>query len=364
MRPNARAIAFYLPQFHPTAENDQWWGKGFTEWTNVAKAKPLFGGHYQPRLPADLGFYDLRLPEAREAQAKLAQHYGIHGFCYYHYWFGGRQILEKPVREIVESGEPNYPFCLCWANENWTKTWNGDEKQVLLRQSYSAKDDVHHIRAILPTLKDARYITVQGKPLLLIYRVNSLPEPAATAERWRREASAAGLNGLYLCNVMSHPDARVDPTSIGFDAAVDFQPDWSDLPPFIRPTVFRRLLRKTRLGKTTAFETNMVMEYADLVRRMTSRLEPQFKYLPGVALGWDNSPRRASNAMIYVNSTPSLYAQWLIHAGRVAARHRSTGEDVVFINAWNEWAEGTYLEPDQRWGLAYLEATQAALRQI
>ncbi len=172
-----RGIAFHLPQFHPIPENDEWWGKGFTEWTNVAKATPRFPGHYQPHLPADLGFYDLRLPEARAAQAELAARYGIYGFCYYHYWFSGRRLLERPVNEIWKSGEPDFPFCLCWANENWTRQWDGQNAQVLLEQHYSAADDLAHIRSLIPLFKDRRYIRVADRPLLLVYRASRLPEP-------------------------------------------------------------------------------------------------------------------------------------------------------------------------------------------
>ena len=191
MTPDIRPIAFYLPQFHPTPENDEWWGKGFTEWTNVTKARPLFPGHYQPQLPADMGFYDLRLPEAREAQAALAREYGIHGFCYYHYWFNGRRILERPFNEVLASGKPDFPFCLCWANENWTRVWDGGEKNVLLEQKYSHEDDLAHIESLIPAFRDERYIRIDGKPLFLVYRTGLLPNPARTAEIWREAAKRA-----------------------------------------------------------------------------------------------------------------------------------------------------------------------------
>ena len=189
-------LAFYLPQFHPIPENDQWWGKGFTEWSNVSKAKPLFQGHYQPHLPADLGFYDLRLPETRAAQAEMAREHGIDGFCYYHYWFNGRRILERPIREILAAGEPKFPFCVCWANENWTRRWDGRDAEVLLEQRYSVQDDIAHIRSLIPMFEDARYIRVDGKPLFLVYRSTAIPDARATTDRWRREAERAGLPGL------------------------------------------------------------------------------------------------------------------------------------------------------------------------
>jgi len=195
MSTKIRAIALYLPQFHPVPENDEWWGRGFTEWRNVAKAKALFPGHYQPHLPADLGFYDLRLPEVREAQAELASQHGIHGFCYYHYWFNGRRILERPFNEVLESGKPDFPFCLCWANENWTRVWDGGERNVLLEQHYSFEDDLAHIRSLIPAFKDPRYIRINGKPLFLVYRTELLPDPAKTAALWQKEAIKAGLPG-------------------------------------------------------------------------------------------------------------------------------------------------------------------------
>src|SRR5580704_8011423 len=214
-----RALAFYLPQFHPIPENDEWWGKGFTEWTNVVKAKPWFSGHYQPHVPTDLGFYDLRLPETREAQADLARQYGIYGFCYYHYWFHGRRLLERPFNEVLTTGRPDFPFCLCWANENWTRRWDGAERQILVKQTYSQQDDLEHIRWLLNAFDDRRYIRLEGKPLLLVYRAGDLPSPSRTAEAWRGEARKAGIGDIFLCSILSHsPTSRVDPALLGFDA--------------------------------------------------------------------------------------------------------------------------------------------------
>ena len=222
-----RAIAFHLPQFHPIPENDEWWGKGFTEWTNVVKAKPRFQGHYQPHLPADLGFYDLRLPEARAAQAELAASYGIHGFCYYHYWFQGRQVLEYPVNEILKSRQPNFPFCLCWANEPWSRRWDGSNNEVLLEQRYSASDDLAHIRALIPFFLDPRYIRIGDRPFFAVYRASELPDPQRTCDLWRREVEGAGLKGLFLVRVESHNESG-DPRNIGFDCALEFEPRWSE----------------------------------------------------------------------------------------------------------------------------------------
>lgn len=356
---NVRAIAFYLPQFHPIPENDNWWGKGFTEWTNVAKARPRFSGHYQPHLPADLGFYDLRLPEAREAQARLAREHGIYGFCYYHYWFNGRRILERPVDEIVASGKPDFPFCLCWANENWTRRWDGENEKVLLRQIYSPEDDVAHIRALARYFKDPRYIRVEGKPLLLIYRVANLPDPAGTVRRWRTELERLGFPGVYLCNVESVSKDRV-PRSIGFDAAVEFAPDSSTLPPPQRRSRPWCWARKLRLSNR-AFAENYIADYAETMRYMLSK-SPPIDYLRfhGVTPSWDNSARVKKGAVILNGATPELYGQWLREIVE-RTRHRAPQQQLIFINAWNEWAEGNHLEPCQRWGRAYLEETARAL---
>ena len=195
-----RPIAIYLPQYHPVKENDEWWGKGFTEWTNVVKAKPLYDGHYQPHIPADLGFYDLRLEETRKAQAALAKEYGIHGFCYYHYWFNGKRILERPFQEVFDSGKPDFPFMLCWANENWTRVWDGSENEVLLKQNYNEEDDRAHIRSLIPYFKDKRYIKVDGKPFFIIYKSSDLPDIERTINVWREEAKLEGLE-LYICRM-------------------------------------------------------------------------------------------------------------------------------------------------------------------
>jgi len=203
-------------------------GKGFTEWRNVVKAKPLFPGHYQPHLPADLGFYDLRVPEVRQAQVDLAREYGIYGFCYYHYWFNGRRVLDRPFTAVLSSGKPDFPFCLCWANENWTRVWDGGSKDILLAQRYSPEDDLRHIRSLIPALTDRRYVRVNGKPLLLIYRTEDLPNPGGTAEVWRKAVKEAGIGDIHLVRVEGF-ESSVNPETIGFDAAVEFAPDWRQI---------------------------------------------------------------------------------------------------------------------------------------
>jgi glycosyltransferase involved in cell wall biosynthesis len=341
---DVRPIAFYLPQYHPIPENDAWWGRGFTEWTSVVKGKPLFPGHYQPRLPADLGFYDLRLPEVRQAQAQLAREYGISGFCYYHYWFHGKLLLDRPFREVLSSGEPDFPFCLCWANENWTRRWDGLDHQVLIAQQYSVEDDREHIRWLTGAFRDRRYIRIDGRPLFLIYRVSRLPDPAQTAAVWREEARRMGIGELYLCTVESLPDSRIDPRRVGFDAAVEFQPDWVNLGPPVH-----------RIAENSA-----VYDYGSVVDRMLKKTHAPYTRFPCVTPGWDNTPRRIREAGILRDSTPERYETWLreVIKGFLPSRPQ---ERLVFVNAWNEWGEGAHLEPCQRWGRAYLEATRRAL---
>lgn len=355
-----RVIAIHLPQYHPIPENDAWWGKGFTEWSNVAKAQPVMPGHYQPHLPADLGFYDLRLPETRAAQAELAGAYGVDAFCYYHYWFTGKELLERPVKEIVQSGQPDFPFCICWANENWTRAWDGGSRQTIMEQHYSDEDDLRHIRQLMPTLADRRYLQVGGRPLLLIYRTEQLPDPKRTADIWRNEAIRSGLGDLYLARVESGR-SDIDPASIGFDAAVEFAPDWRKIRAR-EPSLLQRAAAKLGLFPRAYFE-HQFAKYDDLVSDMLAKPTPGFRRIRCVTPGFDNTARRKQGATIFLDSTPEAYGRWLTEVLK--------GEDsisipddqkIVFVNAWNEWAEGNHLEPDQRWGRAYLEAHLKARR--
>ena len=350
-----RPIAFYLPQYHPVPENDTWWGKGFTEWTNVTRARPLFPSHYQPHLPADLGFYDLRLPEARQAQADLAREYGIYGFCYYHYWFNGTRLLGRPLDEVRASAQPDFPFCLCWANENWTRAWDGRATELLIGQDYGPVDDRAHGRWLAGVFEDRRYIRVNGRPLFLVYQPSLLPDPAATAAIWREEAQRAGVSELYLCAVESFRNReRAAPASLGFDAAVEFQPDTLALLT-LTEKAYWRIVQKVGL-----LSGALVIPYATWVRRALAQPPRPYTRFPCVTPGWDNSPRRRRGAFMLHHSRPHLYEDWL--ARTIAAfRPPSADENLIFINAWNEWAEGNHLEPCQRWGRAYLEATRRAL---
>jgi len=357
-----KLITFYLPQYHPIPENDRWWGKGFTEWRNVVKAKPLFPGHYQPHFPSDLGFYDLRSEETRIVQAELASEYGIHGFCFYHYWFNGKRLLERPVEEMLSSGTPDFPFCLCWANENWTRRWDGEDKHVLIEQKYSEEDDRNHIRDLFRFFKDERYIRINGKPLFLVYRTENIPDPARMAEIWRQEARREGIGELYLMRVESI--GTCDPAEINFDAALEFAPDWWNKG--------RQLNIYPRQGNETKEElekydeihsSNHIHSYDNLVATMLEKPLPDYKWLQCVTPSWDNTARRKEGAHIFLDSTPDKYQRWLEIAVASAKKRLDGDEKIVFINAWNEWAEGNHLEPDQQFGHAYLRATRSALFQ-
>jgi hypothetical protein len=353
-----RSIAFYLPQYHPIGENDEWWGPGFTDWDNVRAATPLFPGHRQPHVAGELGYYDLLDPTVREAQADLATRYGIDAFCYYHYWFAGRRLLERPFDEVLASGRPDLPFLLCWANEPWTRRWDGGDGDILLDQRYSDEDDARHIEWLIEAFRDPRYVRVDGKPVFLVYRADHLPDPVRTTRTWRARASSAGFPGLFLCRVESFRE-RGDPTRLGFDAAVEFQPAAGDVPLFSTARLNpRRVLARAGVGTPEA--SYMAVDYGQLVRRLLSRPAPSFLRLPCVTPDWDNSPRRRHGAFLLTGSSPERFGDWV---GAVAARLRSSSAEpkLLFVNAWNEWAEGCHLEPCERWGYGYLEAFAKAV---
>jgi lipopolysaccharide biosynthesis protein len=334
-----RLVAFYLPQFHPTPENDAWWGKGFTEWTNTVKAKPLFPGHYQPHVPADLGYYDLREPQSRAAQAAMARRYGIGAFCYYHYWFAGRRFLERPFAEVLASGEPDFPFCLCWANQSMSGVWHGAPDRILIEQTYPGQEDhAAHFAALLPAFQDRRHLRVDGKPMFVIFAPGTIPGGRRTFDLWRQMARDAGLPGLHLvgCSYLN----TVDLSKFGLDAAVA-----TLLPP---------------LRKTAPDGQPMVHRYEDIYPTLVRDRQAGISTYPCVVPNFDNTPRSGSNGLVLHESTPKLFGWHLRHALDMAGQSPDQ-ERFVFVKSWNEWAEGNHLEPDIRFGCGYLEEIRKAL---
>ena len=370
--PRVRAIAFYLPQYHPIPENDMWWGKGFTEWANVVTGKPRFEGHGQPHLPADLGFYDLRVPETRRQQADMARNAGIEAFCYYHYWFQGKRLLAGPFDEVLASGDPDFPFCLCWANETWSRTWSGREHDVLIGQGYDEADHAAHIAWLCNAFADPRYLRIDGCPIFLVYQPENIPDVSHVLAGWRRECVKRLGVQPYFCGVRTG-FSTLDSAGLrelGFDGVVDFEPNRKRFPATknvtghavsllqrILPTKWYDVLRNNRwLGKRNL---NTVIDYVAYVDRALAQPELDETTYPVVFPSWDNTVRRTA-ATIIENHDAGQYARWLEGAvSRVAAR--SPDRRLVFINAWNEWAEGCHLEPDRVHGHAFLDATASAL---
>lgn len=365
-----RAIAFYLPQFHPIPENDRWWGAGFTEWHNVARGRPRFRGHHQPQIPERLGFYDLRLDTTRQAQADLARQHGIDGFCYYHFWFNGRTLLEQPLNEVLASGRPDFPFCVCWANENWTRRWDGGDQQILLGQDYERYDPAAHIRWLHSAFADPRYLRVDGHPVFIVYNPSAIPDLDQRVAQWRQAARELGLPGLYICATLSVRNTADAETlyASGFDAVIDFMPRPDVRGPRLTGNLIRyfgpRAVNKTlrHLGWDRRLPRAPVINrfsYRRTVANAMARWRSRGDLLPCVVPSWDNSARKRVDADVYQNDDPREYGRWL-RAAMAAVRHRPRNQQLVFINAWNEWAEGCHLEPDTRNGLAFLEQTRAA----
>jgi hypothetical protein len=367
-----RAIAFYLPQFHPIPENDVWWGEGFTEWTNVRKARPLFRGHCQPRLPADLGYYDLRSEDTRIAQADLARQYGISAFCYYHYWFNGRMLLERPFNEVLVSGRPDFPFCLCWANENWTRRWDGLEHEILMGQRYDEYDAGEHMEWLCRAFSDPRYLRIDNRPLFLVYCAGRITGLREVVRRWRATARERGFPAIYLCAVKSghHDLGDRETIAAGFNALTDFQPDYRGFPEsdnYLSRQVNKLLNRVIEMihgeGAIPCRPIYARLSYRKIVESAVKKQTPGEKVFPCVFPSWDNSPRKRVNATIIENDDAGLYGAFL---ERACARVRQypAEEQIVFINAWNEWAEGCHLEPDMRNGRRFLEATKRAMEKF
>ncbi|WP_394347668.1 glycoside hydrolase family 99-like domain-containing protein [Rhodobacter capsulatus] len=351
--PKARLIAFYLPQFHAIAENDAWWGKGFTEWTNVGPAQPQFPGHHQPHEPVpELGQYNLLDTDVQRKQIELAQLYGIGGFCFYWYWFGGKRLLEKPVRNWLDTPDLDFPFCICWANENWSRRWDGLDQELLISQNHSPEDDLDFIIELAPYLRDPRYIRIDGKPLILLYRPSLMPNVAETSARWRDWCRKNGVGEIYLAYPQSFE--TVDPAEYGFDAAVEFPPN-NYAPDNLTDRV---------PGLSPEFE-GIIYDWRSYVERSRNYPMPDYKLYRSVCPSWDNTARRKNKGAIFANSNPAEYRVWLENAvTRTLADARTPDERVIFVNAWNEWAEGAHLEPDTKYGYAYLDASRAALNPV
>lgn len=347
----ATLVAFYLPQFHTIPENDEWWGKGFTEWRNVTRALPQFEGHYQPKLPGDLGFYDLRNVEVMHEQARLAREYGISAFCFYFYWFGGKTLLETPLRNWLNDKTIDLKFCLCWANEKWTRTWDGRGDEILIDQQHSPEDDIAFIAHVAEYMRDPRYLRIDGKPMLLVYRPGQLPDAPSQANRWRVWCRSQGIGELHIAYVQSFD--RVDPRTFGYDSCVQFPPNLSAPQPV---TGEQTLINPGYEGQ--------VLDWREMAQGFRESDPPGYPRHPGVNCGWDNEARRPGRGRTYLHASPRGYRDWLRHAIDTLPVDGPTSGRLVFINAWNEWAEGAILEPDQRLGHAWLAATRAALTPL
>lgn len=348
----ARVIAFYLPQYHPIPENDRWWGAGFTEWTNVAKAKPLFRGHQQPVLPGELGFYDLRVAETRDAQAALARQYGIEAFCYYHYWFGnGRRLLERPFEEVLASGKPDFPFCLCWANQTWSGIWHGEPKRTLIEQTYPGPEDHDaHFAVLLRAFRDPRYLRVDGKPLFVIYEPYAIPDLADLLARWQAAARANGLPGLhFVLHQHELAPGQHDPQLFA-----------GYLMPRIRstnhPVHWRNMKNRLKRQFHRWMGHPTVIDYAEAMDFAMNEPRPGVPLVnyPCVLPNWDNTPRSGSRGLVLKGADPEKFRKPL-RAAIVQVQDRPAEDRLVFLKSWNEWAEGNFVEPDAKFGRRFLE---------
>lgn len=371
-----RIISLYLPQYHPIPENDGWWGEDFTDWVNVRKCKPRFKGHYQPHEPAELGYYNLSDPSVREAQAALARSNGINAFCYYHYWFNGKRLLREPFDEVLQSGKPDFPFCLCWANENWTRAWDGQEKELLIAQNYTKADHQKHIQWLINAFKDSRYLKINGKPIFLIYRTDRIPFLEQTVRLWKDAVCAAGLPGLFLCAMRSNfpKYSGLELTQIGFDAIVDFQPNVREFPPSspalkIPRALARRFFSVARHFFTCAIPAynyfcTRIVSYDALVDLALKKQQPtDYREFACVFPSWDNSARK-TNAIVVQNVSPAAFGKWFRQTAQQTIARFPSDEQLLFVNAWNEWAEGCHLEPDKRLGRAFLKEIASVSREL
>ncbi len=354
-----RFVAFYLPQFHPIPENDEWWGPGFTEWVNVAQARPLFRGHEQPHIPADLGFYDLRLPETREKQAELAREAGIEAFCYWHYWFGnGKQLLERPFNEVLESGKPDFPFCLAWGNHTWSKKqWepkNPEKDVVLIKQEYPGVEDYEkHFYSLLPAFQDHRYVKVDGKPFFVIYSIEDSDDIPLFIKTWRRLAKENGLKDFYFVATDSDCRWKEKILAKGFDAVYDNNGlnihHHLSLPHKVWLYVCRSILKRP-----TTFK------YKDAIKYMVTDNSRLRDVIPTIHANWDHSPRSGHKGMVLTHCEPK-YFQQIVERAIEIVKDKPTEEQIIMIKSWNEWGEGNYIEPDLKYGHGYLNAIRNAI---
>ncbi len=342
VRANPRLIAFYLTQFHPTSENDLWWGKGFTEWTNVTKAEPLFEGHRQPHLPSDFGFYDLRVRETRHDQIEMAKQYGIDGFCYHYYWFSGKRILNAPLDDMLSDPHSDMPFCLSWANENWTRRWDAAEHEILIAQKYLPEDDLNFVKSLVPFFKDPRYIRVDGKLFLIVYRPQHLPDARKTLETWRHYCRENGLGELHVSASLTHGNR--DHEQFGFDSGVEFPP---------------HNLQSANVNPQVQFHNAFhgnVMQFDQIAQSYIDRSYGGAWVFKGLFPSWDNTARTKERALVVLNGVPDNYEYWLASTIDLV-KQSGRPDELIFINAWNEWAEGCHLEPDRWFGHGFLQAT-------
>ncbi|QEC69077.1 lipopolysaccharide biosynthesis protein [Panacibacter ginsenosidivorans] len=368
-----RLIAYYLPQYHPIPENDAWWGTGFTEWTNVAKAKPLFNGHYQPHFPADLGYYDLRVPEVREQQEAMARQYGIEGFMYYHYWFGnGRVLLERPMQQMLRAKKNNFPFCLCWANESWKGVWHGvSTGKTLIEQTYPGKSDYEkHFYYLLDAFNDERYIKVDNKPVFNVYMPLNLPDIHEFANTFHELAIKEGFSGMYL--IGSRCPIDWNPCQYGFSGVIGSEMANLRIKQrsyFSKKKIYlvKKIQSHTQqLAKKKMFAPNkipLVTAYENIIDQLITDKTFSFDYYPCAVPNWDNTPRAGADGLVFHHSTPQLFGKHLQHALQKVS-HLPAERQFVFIKSWNEWAEGNYLEPDQQFGYGYLEEIKQQLQAI
>lgn len=356
-----KIIAYYLPQFHQIKENDIWWGPGFTEWTNVKKAKPLYRNHYQPRIPLHKNYYDLSDNSVMVKQMKLAKKYNIDGFCFYHYWFHGKKLLEKPVESVLSNQAAKLPFCLMWANEPWTRTWNGDihSKGVIMPQDYGdEKDWMEHFYYLLPFLKDKRYIRINDIPIFIIYRASSIPKCTKMLKCWRNLAKQNGLKDIYfICSQTITKNSTYIPE---FQAVADFEPHatWGRFDKDCFIGYYDKLKNKL---SGDIYNDFTVWNYDSIYRKLVQDRKFADKHFLGAFVDWDNSPRRESGAYIVKGATPEKFYKYLV---RQLKRSNNMENEFLFLNAWNEWGEGAYLEPDEKFGYAYLNAVKRAVQLV